>query len=863
MSTPELEPSIASCSDFRFLLSMLPSLLLVLSLVFLPTLALPPALPLAVRTPTFNVWVDTRDNRNPAFTWPKFWNDDHILGWAGYIRVDGTAYHWLGAGPGNGTRFRGATITPTRTIFSMEAGPVSLNVTFLSPIEPDDLARGSLPFSYVYVEGGRTDGKNHTIQLYSDTTAEWLSIGVRTQTPIRWQSQETENAAYLEFQLVSPSSTFGDIAEDGTAIYATAVNAPGRQSLIATARQLRNAVTSNETTLELTSDLLPATQGFVQQTDGAFPLLGHYIDLGNVSTIPTTAWVVGLARDPVVTFQGVARHAYYRSRWKTLPDAVDAFVADFPAAKQRALALDERILADANAISADYADLVSLGLRQALAGLEITVPQLSDGSYNTSDVLVFLKDTGYSQRVNPTETMYALMPALLYLNGTLLGQLLEPMFRVQRTDAYAAPDLGTPYPRVSGNVLKNDGVGVEHSANMIIMVLAHARATGDGSLISRYYTTLKAWAEYLSDQALSPSQQSADATTSVLGQASGGLTNLGVKGIVGVAAMAEISKVVGDVGAAESFRTSVANLTQVWTTRSLFSGSLAWEYNKPGSSGLMYNLFADRLLQLGVFSDEVYKAQDATASFSEYGMALSTGSNSMTRSDWTMFSAAAAASNSTRDKLISGVLARAMLNSVNGTFANLYGVQTGQGVSVAQNGFASPAQGAILSLLSLSLPNRTIIAAGDSATPGIPAPNHKNTMPAIISGIVVGSTILLVLGVFGACFLLRARRRPEREHVHVNVSRWTKSCTAISEEPSLSTREDTPTPTPTPTSPIRFLFRPPSKVAELTAQERRRLALERRSLGADSDWRRELVNLRMEMAEIRAKQDEGAPPKYQ
>ncbi|KAF7314821.1 hypothetical protein MKEN_00956500 [Mycena kentingensis (nom. inval.)] len=836
---------------------MLPSLLLVLSLVFLPTLALPPALPLAVRTPTFNVWIDTGDNRNPALTWPQFWNEDHILGWAGYIRVDGTAYHWLGTALGGGTNFRGATITPT---------------TFLSPIEPDDLARGSLPFSYVYIEGGSMDGKNHSIQLYSDISAEWLSIGVRTQTPIRWQSQETENAAYLEFQLVSPSSTFEDIAEDGTAIYATVWNAPGRQSLIATDRQLRDAIISNETTLQLTSDLLPATQGFAQQPEGGFPVLGHYIDLGNVSTIPTTAWVVGLARDPVVTFQGAARHAYYRSRWKTLPDAVDAFVADFPAAKQRALALDERILADANAISADYADLVSLGLRQALAGLEITVPQLSDGSYNTSDVLVFLKDTGYSQRVNPTETMYALMPALLYLNGTLLGQLLEPMFRVQRTDAYAAPDLGTPYPRAPGNMLKNDGVGVEHSANMIIMVLAHARATGDGSLISRYYTTLKAWAEYLSDQALSPSQQSADATTSVLGQASGGLTNLGVKGIVGVAAMAEISRVVGDMGAAESFRASVANLTQVWTTQSLFSGSLAWEYDNPGSSGLMYNLFADRLLQLGVFSDEVYKAQDATtASSSGYGMALSTGSNSMTRSDWTMFAAAAAASNSTRDNLISGVLARAMLNSANGTFSNLYDVRTGQGVSedVAQNGFASPAQGAILSLLSLSLPNKTIVAAsyaGDGATTNTAAPSHRNTMPAIIGGVMAGVAILLILGGLGAFFYRCARRRPERDHVHVAVARWTDSCTVTSEEPSLSMRENTPTPTsntPTPTSPIRFLFRPPSKVAELTPQERRRLALERRSLGADSDWRRELVNLRMEMAEIRAKQDEGAPPKYQ
>ena len=67
-------------------------------------------------------------------------------------------------------------------------------------------------------------------------------------------------------------------------------------------------------------------------------------------------------------------------------------MADFPNALERAKALDARILSDASALSSNYADLVSLAARQAMAGMELTVGQ--DGS--TADVMMFMQDTGSS-----------------------------------------------------------------------------------------------------------------------------------------------------------------------------------------------------------------------------------------------------------------------------------------------------------------------------------------------------------------------------------------------------------------------------------------------------------------------------------
>ena len=70
-------------------------------------------------------------------------HQDPFLTWQGLLLVDGKPYEWLGdwkdggttpapVAAANLTRF---SVTPTRTIFEMQAGPMSVNVTFLSPIE--------------------------------------------------------------------------------------------------------------------------------------------------------------------------------------------------------------------------------------------------------------------------------------------------------------------------------------------------------------------------------------------------------------------------------------------------------------------------------------------------------------------------------------------------------------------------------------------------------------------------------------------------------------------------------------------------------------------------------------------------------
>ena len=41
--------------------------------------------------------------------------------------------------------------------------------------QPDDLVQQSLPFSYLSVTAAPNDGKSHSVQVYTDISAEWIS----------------------------------------------------------------------------------------------------------------------------------------------------------------------------------------------------------------------------------------------------------------------------------------------------------------------------------------------------------------------------------------------------------------------------------------------------------------------------------------------------------------------------------------------------------------------------------------------------------------------------------------------------------------------------------------------------------------
>ncbi|KAJ7874545.1 Fungalysin metallopeptidase-domain-containing protein [Mycena olivaceomarginata] len=272
-----------------------------------------------------------------------------------------------------------------------------------------------------------------------------------------------------------------------------------------------------------------------------------------------------------------------------------------------------------------------------MAGLEITLSMFPDGSFNMSGVKAFMKDVGDSQRVSPTETIYAALPAFMYLDANITGVLLEPLLEYQSLSSY-------------GNSISADDTG--------------------------------------------------------LTQTHGNVTNLALKGIIAIQAMAGISQIMGQTPDVQKYELKVA------------------------------------------FSAIMEAASDKPIAF---GFALSSDSNSNTRSDWTLFSAAAAPDIETRNLLISGVHKHVSPNLTNGTFPTLFNVLTGlgPGAGVSPNGFGSPAQGAMFSVLALNVANKTVI---------VPLPPASRSKTGAIAGGVVSGVVLLLLSGIVVVIFLRGRR---------------------------------------------------------------------------------------------------------
>ena len=74
---------------------------------------------------------------------------------------------------------------------------------------------------------------------------------------------------------------------------------------------------------------------------------------------------------------------------------------DFGRAQQAAESHDAKLLAAGSAISSNYADLLALSARQVLGSIDITLALGSDGNWNFSDTLVFMKNMGAAGSDSP------------------------------------------------------------------------------------------------------------------------------------------------------------------------------------------------------------------------------------------------------------------------------------------------------------------------------------------------------------------------------------------------------------------------------------------------------------------------------
>ncbi|KAF5350942.1 hypothetical protein D9757_014474 [Collybiopsis confluens] len=337
-------------------------------------------------------------------------------------------------------------------------------------------------------------------------------------------------------------------------------------------------------------------------------------------------------------------------------------------------------------------------------------------------------------QTNPVEILYAALPSILYINASWAGYLLEPLLAYQSSPLYspefAAKDLGNRFPYAEGNNATAALDGIEDVGDMVIMVWAHARFSGDGGLLGRYIL-------YIFELELLPT---ASDSLSADGLTSPNQTNLAIKGILAIRTMAEISTTVGELDDGQKYGSLAASLVSQWETLAGSSGHLTSTYEVTSSWGLMYNLYYDKPFGFGLVSDrQTTWYSNALSAAPAFGFAFDTNENtneaSVAKSHWTLLTAGTVTDNGTRNSLVSQVRG-AIANSKSFTvFPTTYGTSD-----------ASVIGGAA------SLPKRTV-----SATSLGSGKKSSNNARAIAGGVVGGLAALALLSL-GILFYRRHLR---------------------------------------------------------------------------------------------------------
>jgi hypothetical protein len=675
----------------------------------------PPAAPLIVRSPYLSTW--QASTISPG-TWETFWNGN-VTAMAGIARIDGASYMFAGdptivldvpnGGYGQQTTvsdFEAALdqtnlkVSATRSVFTLHAGGVQIALEYLSPIEPGDLRRQSIPMAWVLVTAQSIDGNSHDVSVFLDISGEWLSGDASQQ--FTWApatvpySGGTLQVWTMELADQQILTEVNDRAQWGTVVWATP-QAPGLTYQSGSSATVRAQFVDQGVLLDTNDTSYTSING-----DG-YPSFGFAFSLGSIgSQLQTRQFSLGQARTPLVSYLGAALQPLWTQYFSSWQQMLAFFHGDVAGTRRRATALDAKVSSDATrAGGSEYEGLCVLALRQAYGGTELAI-----GPDNTP--WAFLKEISSDGDTSTVDVMFPASPAWIYLDPQYLALLLKPIFGYPASGQWTAPfsphDLG-PYPNASG--YPNNGgenMPVEESGNMIIMAAAYAQADpGPTSIayLQSNYSWLAQWANYLVANLPDPGFQ--NQTDDFAGEIAHSV-NLALKGIVAVAAMGQIAQLLGNTADATRYANKAQSFIAYWLQHAQDPSGTHLDLTYKGSDdgdgtwGTTYNAFADALLGTGLVPDSVAAEQAAfypTVS-NMFGLPLQLP-HSYAKSDWEMWIAAWLRDYPIGRELIERVYLYANTTPNRVPFSDLYSTISGD-----QVGFqARPVQGGIFSLLAL------------------------------------------------------------------------------------------------------------------------------------------------------------------
>jgi len=518
---------------------------------------------------------------------------------------------------------KASMITATKTRYIFNCGPVELKMDFTSPLLPDDLDLLSRPVTYISYGVKATDGKTHAVQVY---------FGASTQlaTNVGTQEVTAEKLTAPGLRLLKAGTKAqpvlakkgDDLRIDWGYLYVgVSASAKAGQSIGKAAGA--------------SSFFVSGTAPGPDVTSGKDLVLSTVVDLGKVDA-EGKEQVILLGYDDLFSIQYFKQNL--RPWWnkdgsQTIVGQLAKAAAEYPSVMARCSTFDEKLRADAEkAGGKNYADLCALAFRQSIAAHKLVKsPQ--------GEILFLSKENFSNGCINTVDVTYPSAPLFLIYNPELMKGMLNGIFYFSEsgkwTKPFAAHDLGT-YPLANGQVY-GEGMPVEESGNMTILVGAIAKAEGNANYAKLHWAALTTWTDYLVKEGFDPANQLC--TDDFAGHLARN-ANLSAKAIVGIGCYAMLAEMLGDQATAAKYRGIAKDMALKWGPMCDEGDHYALTFDKSGTWSQKYNLVWDKVLGLDLFPKEIFEKEIRfyLGKQNEFGLPLDSR-KTYTKSDWILWTA--------------------------------------------------------------------------------------------------------------------------------------------------------------------------------------------------------------------------------
>ena len=607
-----------------------------------------PAIPLITCDPYFNVW-SMSDKLNDDF--PRHWTGmQNPL--TGIITVDGKDkvfmgkkrhnpfYHKFFGTPEN-IEQTNLVVTPLKTIYTFKDEAVELEITFTTPLLPDDLKLLARPISYMSYNVKAVDGKKHDISVYVD-----VSGMLCTNTP---DEKVFFGRAEKYVFLSSGEENMLKVSGDDQRINwgKVCLAAPGGKTGFTDDEHKCSDDVENYREMKV-MDTFPAIYGRdeykeVDKANGFF-CFGY---------------------DDILSLEYFGRRVrgFWRKDREDFDDHMEFAIDGYAEIMNRVDEFDAKMISDAEKISPEYAKVISISYRQAVAAHKLAW----DGEEG-----LFVSKECYSNGCAATvDVTYPSIPLFLIYNPDLVEYMLNPIFKFAYSDGWQyefAPHDAGQYPLVNGQVYGDQGIKgghlrllsqmpVEECGNMLLCVAALCKKRGNTEYAEKHFDILTQWAEYLVKYGYNPENQLC--TDDFAGHLAHNC-NLSVKAIMGMAAWGMLLKMMGK----EDKYTDIAKkYAEQWKKDAFDKDHYKLAFDREDTWSIKYNLVWDKLFSLDIFDDDIFETEVSyyKSKVNEYGLPLDCRSL-YTKSDWQMWSTIL-----TDDKEYTDMIVSAMLNMLSET----------------------------------------------------------------------------------------------------------------------------------------------------------------------------------------------------